>query len=412
MTSPARTRQSVEPAQSGHHARRGHNSATVTSLPASGIRRFFELLDETAGVISLAVGQPDFPTPAQITNAASDAMLAGHTGYTSNYGLIELRTRLSTHLDRLYGVQYDPARELMMTTGVSEALDLAMRALLDHGDEVLVPEPAYVAYQPVVLLAGGQYVPVPTEPESDFMVTVEALEERLTPATKAILLGYPSNPTGAVLERPTMEAIARFAAEHDLFVIADELYDRLVYGIEHVCFPSLDGMWERTILLGGFSKAYAMTGWRLGYVAAPPDILEAMMKVHQYVMMSAPTAAQYAAVEALDSGEEDVRGMLAEYDRRRRMVVGRLNAMGLDTVEPRGAFYAFPDIRSTGLDDFTFAETLLQEERVAVVPGSAFGESGTGFVRICYAADYDDIVEAMDRTERFVTRRRSMAGAS
>ncbi len=412
MTSPARTLQSADVPAPEHRARRGHNSATVTSLPASGIRRFFELLDETAGVISLAVGQPDFPTPAQITNAASDAMLAGHTGYTSNYGLIELRTRLSTHLDRLYGVQYDPARELMMTTGVSEALDLAMRALLDHGDEVLVPEPAYVAYQPVVLLAGGQYVPVPTEPESDFVVTVEALEERLTPATKAILLGYPSNPTGAVLERPTMEAIARFAAEHDLFVIADELYDRLVYGIEHVCFPSLDGMWERTVLLGGFSKAYAMTGWRLGYVAAPPDILEAMMKVHQYVMMSAPTAAQYAAVEALDSGEEDVRGMLAEYDRRRRMVVGRLNAMGLDTVEPRGAFYAFPDIRSTGLDDFTFAETLLQEERVAVVPGSAFGESGTGFVRICYAADYDDIVEAMDRTERFVARRRSMAGAS
>ena len=412
MTSPARTLQSADAPEPEHRARRGHNSATVTALPSSGIRRFFELLDETAGVISLAVGQPDFPTPAQITNAASDAMLAGHTGYTSNYGLPELRERLSNHLERLYGVQYDPARELMMTTGVSEALDLAMRALLDHGDEVLVPEPAYVAYQPVVLLAGGRYVAVPTEPESDFVVTVEALEERLTPATKAILLGYPSNPTGAVLERATMEAIARFAAEHDLFVIADELYDRLVYGIEHVCFASLDGMWERTVLLGGFSKAYAMTGWRLGYAAAPPDILEAMMKVHQYVMMSAPTAAQYAAIEALDSGEEDVRGMLAEYDRRRRMVVGRLNAMGLDTVEPRGAFYAFPDIRSTGLDDYTFAETLLAEERVAVVPGSAFGESGAGFVRICYAADYDDIAEAMDRTERFVMRRRSMGGAS
>ena len=412
MTSPARTLHSADVPESGHRARRGSNSATVDGLPSSGIRRFFELLDEAQGVISLAVGQPDFPTPAQITNAASDAMLAGHTGYTSNYGLRELRERLSNHIHRLYGVRYDPGRELMMTTGVSEALDLAMRALLDHGDEVLVPEPAYVAYQPVVLLAGGHYVPVPTAPDADFMVTVEALEERLTPATKAILLGYPSNPTGAVLERPAMEAIARFALEHDLFVIADELYDRLVYGIDHVCFPSLDGMWERTILLGGFSKAYAMTGWRLGYAAAPPDILEAMMKVHQYVMMSAPTAAQYAAVEALDSGEEDVRGMLAEYDRRRRMVVDRLNAMGLDTVEPRGAFYAFPDIRSTGLDDFTFAETLLAEEHVAVVPGSAFGESGTGFVRICYAADYDDIVEAMDRTERFVARRRSADGAS
>ena len=410
MTSPARTMQATNGPEPGHRARRGRNSATVTALPSSGIRRFFELLDSTTGVISLAVGQPDFPTPAQITNAASDAMLAGHTGYTSNYGLPELRARLGAHIERLYGVRYDPERELMMTTGVSEALDLAMRALVDRGDEVLTPEPAYVAYQPVVLLAGGSYVGVPTEPESDFMVTVEALEAAVTPATKAILLGYPSNPTGAVLERPTMEAIARFAAEHDLFVIADELYDRLVYGIEHVCFASLDGMRERTILLGGFSKAYAMTGWRLGYVAAPSHILEAMMKVHQYVMMSAPTAAQYAAIEALDSGEEDVRGMLAEYDRRRRMVVGRLNAMGLDTVEPRGAFYAFPDIRSTGLDDFAFAESLLAEEHVAVVPGSAFGESGTGFVRVCYAADYDDIAEAMDRTERFVARRIAASG--
>ena len=395
----------------GHEARRGRNSATVSALPSSGIRRFFEMLDAATGVISLAVGQPDFPTPAQITNAASDAMLAGHTGYTSNYGLPELRERLAAHLGRLYGVEYDPARELMMTTGVSEALDLAMRALLDHGDEVLVPEPAYVAYQPVVLLAGGRYVPVPTSPAAEFAVTAEALEERLTPATKAILLGYPSNPTGAVLGRPAMEAIARFAAEHDLFVVADELYDRLVYGVEHVCFAAIEGMRERTVLLGGFSKAYAMTGWRLGYAAAPSAVLEAMMKVHQYVMMSAPTAAQYAAIEALNSGEEDVRGMLAEYDRRRRMMVARLNAMGLATVEPRGAFYAFPDVRSTGLDDIAFAEALLEEERVAMVPGSAFGESGAGFVRACYAADYDDIAEAMDRIERFVARRRADGGA-
>ena len=394
-----------------HSARRGLHSETVALLPASGIRRFFELLDQATGVISLAVGQPDFATPAQITNAASEAMLAGHTGYTSNYGVPELREMLSRQLERLYGVRYAPEGELMLTSGVSQALDIAMRALVDHGDEVLVPEPAYVAYQPVVQLAGGRYVPVPTEPETAFMVTAAALEERITRATKAILLGYPSNPTGAVLDRPTLEAIARIAEAHDLFVIADEIYDRLVYGVEHVCFPTLEGMWQRTILLGGFSKAYAMTGWRLGWVAAPPHLLEAMMKVHQYVMMCAPTAAQYAAVEALTSGEEDVRGMVAEYDRRRRMVVERLGAMGLPTVEPRGAFYAFPDIRSTGLDDLAFSEALLEEERVAMVPGSAFGESGRGFVRICYAADYDDIEEAMDRTARFVARRQAPAGA-
>ena len=397
--------------QPEHSARRGLHSETVASLPASGIRRFFELLDEATGVISLAVGQPDFATPAQITNAASEAMLAGHTGYTSNYGVPELREMLSRQIERLYGVRYDPNGELMLTSGVSEALDIAMRALVDRDDEVLVPEPAYVAYQPVVLLAGGRYIPVPTDPEHSFMVTAAALEERITPATKAILLGYPSNPTGAVLDRPAMEAIAHVAEVHDLFVIADELYDRLVYDVEHVCFPSLEGMWKRTILLGGFSKAYAMTGWRLGWVAAPPHLLEAMMKVHQYVMMCAPTAAQYAAIEALTSGEEDVRGMVAEYDRRRRLVVGRLREIGLPTVEPRGAFYAFPDIRSTGLDDLAFAEALLEEERVAMVPGSAFGESGRGFVRICYAADYEDIEEAMDRTARFVARRRARAGA-
>lgn len=392
-------------------ARRGSLSHTVDTLPASGIRRFFELLDSTEGVISLAVGQPDFPTPAQITRAASEAMLEGHTGYTSNYGLIELRTLLGRQLQRLYGVDYDPERELLLTTGVSEALDIAMRALVDEGDEVLVPEPCYVAYEPVVLLAGARYVAVPTGPETQFMVTAEELERQLTPATKVILLGYPSNPTGAVLDRSTMEEIARFAEEHNLWVIADELYDRLVYDTEHICFATLPGMRERTVLLGGFSKAYAMTGWRLGYVAASPLPLEAMMKVHQYIMMSAPTAAQYAAIEALRSGEEDVRGMVAEYDRRRRMIVRRLGQMGLPTVEPRGAFYAFPDIRSTGLNDLEFSERLVEEERVAVVPGSAFGEAGAGFVRVCYAADYASLEEAMDRMGRFVARYRSDVSA-
>ncbi len=393
-----------------YHARRGMTSHTLSTLPPSGIRRFFELLDGADGVISLAVGQPDFPTPSQITRAAADAMLAGHTGYTSNYGLLELREALAGHLDRRYGVDYSPTSELLLTTGVSEALDVSMRALLDHGDEVLVPEPGYVAYQPVVMMAGGVYVPVPTTPEQRFMVTAEALEARVTPATKAILLAYPSNPTGAVMTPEALEGVAAVAREHDLFVISDELYDRLLYGVEHVCFAALPGMRDRTVLLGGFSKAYAMTGWRLGYVAARPDLLEAIMKIHQYVMMSAPTAAQYAALEAFHSAEEDVRGMVAEYDRRRVLVCRRIAEIGLPLVEPRGAFYAFPDVRPTGMDGQAFAEALLAEEQVAVVPGGAFGESGRDFVRICYATAYDQLAEALDRIERFVRRRVPAAG--
>lgn len=397
---------------SGHRAQRGAIAQTVAAIPASGIRRFFELLDSVDGVISLAVGQPDFATPAQITRAAADSMLAGNTGYTSNYGLIELRELLARHLERMYGVSYSPTRELLLTTGVSEALDLAIRALIDPGDEVLVPEPGYVAYEPVLQLAGGRYVAIPTDESTQFMVTVDALRAKLTPATKALLIGYPANPTGAVLDRATLEGIAAFVTEHDLLVISDEVYDRLIYGQQHICFASLPGMRERTVLLGGFSKAYAMTGWRLGYAAAPAHILEAMMKVHQYVMMSAPTAAQYAAVEAMISGEEDVRGMVAEYDRRRKLVYSRLVAMGLPTVEPKGAFYCFPDIRSSGVpNDIEFAEQLLLEERVAVVPGSAFGQSGQGHVRLCYASAYDQLEDALGRIERFVTRHRGEAAS-
>ena len=394
-------------AEGEHVAQRGATSSVVSSLPSSGIRRFFEMLDSMEDVISLGVGQPDFATPAQITRAAMDAMVDGRTGYTSNYGLLEVRELLSEHLARRYGVEYSPKTEILLTTGVSEALDLACRALIDPGDEVLVPEPAYVAFQPVILLAGGRYVAVPTTAADEFMVTAEQLEARITPATKAVLLAYPSNPTGAVMSRAAMEAVADVVRRHDLWVISDETYDRLVYGHEHVCFPSIAGMRERTVLLGGFSKAYAMTGWRLGFAAAPPVVLEEMMKVHQYVMMSAPSAAQYAALEALRSGEEDVRGMAAEYDRRRQKVLGRLRQMGLPVVEPRGAFYIFPDITSTGLTDLEFCERLLQEERVAVIPGASFGDSGKGFVRICYAASDADIEVAMDRIERFVTRRRA-----
>jgi aminotransferase len=384
---------------------RGQTSRRVASIPASGIRRFFDLLARMDGVISLGVGEPDFVTPIKIRNAGIRAIEEGRTRYTSNFGILELREAVAAHLDRLYGVSYDPATEIILTTGVSEGLSIAFHAILDNGDEVLGPDPCFVAYPPAVVLAGGAFVPVPTSMENGFRVRAEDLESRITPRMKAIMLGYPANPTGAVMERGDLLAVAEVAARHDLFVVSDEIYDRLVYGVEHTCFASLPGMRERTILLGGFSKAYAMTGWRLGWAAARPDVLEAMMKVHQYVMMSAPTMSQYAGLEALASGEEDVRGMVAEYDRRRRLIVSGFNSMGLTCFEPRGAFYAFPSIAATRLSDEEFAEKLL-EEKVAVVPGSAFGEQGRGHIRACYATSYENIERALEAIERFVRRYR------
>jgi aminotransferase len=383
---------------------RGNISQHVQSIPSSGIRRFFDLLASMEGVISLGVGQPDFVTPNQIRQAAIKSIEDGETYYTSNYGLVELRTAISRHLQRLYGVHYDSGTEIIATAGVSEALNIALQAIIDPGDEVLSPDPGYVAYLPCVLLAGGVYTQVPTRAEDGFVLHPDALEQRITPKTKALLIGYPANPTGAVMSREVMMAVAEIVEKHNLFVISDEIYDRLVYGVEHVCFASLPKMQERTIHLGGFSKAYAMTGWRLAYACARSELTEAMMKVHQYVMMSAPTPAQFAAIEALNSGEEDVRGMVAEYDRRRKLVVGKLNEMGLRCAEPHGAFYAFPNIGSTGMNDETFAERLLMEERVAIIPGSAFGEAGAGHVRICYAQRYDLLEEAMERMRRFVAR--------
>ncbi|MBF6601217.1 MAG: aminotransferase class I/II-fold pyridoxal phosphate-dependent enzyme [Dehalococcoidia bacterium] len=383
---------------------RGNISKHVQSIPSSGIRRFFDLLASMEGVISLGVGQPDFVTPNHIRQAAIRSIADGETYYTSNYGLVELRHAISRHLDRLYGVRYDAGTEIIVTAGVSEALNIALEAILDPGDEVLSPDPGYVAYLPCVLLAGGRYVQVPTRAEDGFALRPEDLERRITPRSKAILFGYPANPTGALMSRDVMLAVAGIARRHNLFVISDEIYDRLVYGTEHVCVPSLPEMKERTILLGGFSKAYAMTGWRLAYTCARSELTEAMMKVHQYVMMSAPTPAQFAALDAMVAGEEDVRGMVAEYDRRRRLVVGALNDMGLECAEPKGAFYAFPHIGASGMNDETFAERLLMEERVAVIPGSAFGEAGAGHVRICYAQRYDLLEEAMDRMRRFVGR--------
>ena len=374
----------------------------VRSIPPSGIRKFFDLIATMDGVISLGVGEPDFTTPWHIREAAIYSLELGYTMYTSNYGLPELRQSLARHLARLYEVEYDPRSELLITVGVSEGLDIAVRAILDPGDEVIIPDPGYVSYAPCVVLAGGTVVPVPTREEDDFKVRAAEIAARVTPRTKALLLGYPNNPTGATLTRDELAEIAQVAAERDLLVISDEIYDRLTYGGQHTCFASLPRMRERTILLGGFSKAYAMTGWRIGYLAAPRAILEGIVKIHQYSALCAPMMSQKAALEALRAGEADVAAMVEEYDRRRRVMVKGLRDLGLPCFEPRGAFYVFPSVAPTGMDDEQFAERLLVEEKVAVVPGSAFGESGRGHVRCCYATSMKSISEALLRIGRFV----------
>ncbi|MDA8217646.1 MAG: aminotransferase class I/II-fold pyridoxal phosphate-dependent enzyme [Dehalococcoidales bacterium] len=376
----------------------------VQHIPPSGIRKFFDLLGTMEGVISLGVGEPDFTTPWHIREAAIHSIEQGYTMYTSNYGILELREELARHLARTYEVVYDPRRELLITVGVSEALDLALRAILNPGEEVIIPDPGYVSYMPCTVLAGGKVVSVPTRVEDDFKVSAAAIEARVTPATKAILLGYPNNPTGAVLTHDELAAIAEVAKRNDLLVISDEIYDRLVYDGDHTCFSSLPGMHDRTILLGGFSKSYAMTGWRIGYAAAPADILEAMLKIHQYGALCAPIMSQKAAIQALKAGEGDVQEMVADYNRRRRVMVKGLNDIGLSCFEPKGAFYAFPSVASTGLSSESFAERLLYEEKVAVVPGSAFGEAGEGYVRCCYATSLEHINEALKRIDSFVRR--------
>jgi aminotransferase len=380
-------------------------SERVRAVPPSGIRRFFDILATMDDVISLGVGEPDFDTPRAIVEAGVESLREGRTHYTSNFGTFELRKELAGHLERLYGVAYDPATELLITVGASEAVDLALRATCDPGDEVILHEPSYVAYVPAGVFAGGVVRHVATRYEDDFALDPAAVEAAITPHTKALFLGYPCNPTGAVLPEAVQDELAAIAVRHDLLVYADEIYDRLAYGTyRHRAMSALPGMRERTILMGGFSKAYAMTGWRVGWVAAPAGMLEGIVKVHQYGIMSAPTTAQDAALMALVEGEPEVERMRAEYDRRRRLIVDGLNAIGLDTFEPRGAFYAFPRISSTGLDDETFTERLLTEERVAVVPGSAFGPSGAGHVRMCYATSYEQLEEALRRIGRFVER--------
>jgi aminotransferase len=387
-------------------AKRSLTSERVGRLPASGIRRFFDLAAGIPGVISLGVGEPDFVTPDAFRDAAVRSIKEGKTQYTSNYGLLALREAIAAHTTQLRRVTYDPRAEILVTVGVSEAVDLALRATLNEGDEVIVADPSYVAYVPGIVLAGGVPVTVPTDEANDFRLLAADVRKAITPRTRAILLGFPNNPTGAVLEAEDVRGIAALAKEHDLLVYADEIYDRLVYGTEHRSILDEAGMKERTIYLAGFSKAYAMTGWRVGYACAPAEIIEQMMKIHQYTVMCVPTAAQYAALEAMRSGEAEVRRMVAEYDKRRKRMYERFNAMGLHCFEPRGAFYCFPNVTSTGLTDDQFCERLLKEEQVVVVPGSAFGERGVGHVRACYAASMENIDEACGRIERFVGRQR------
>lgn len=379
-------------------------SQRVRMVKPSGIRKFFDIINTMPDVISLGVGEPDFVTPEHIRQAGMESIKQGHTRYTSNYGILELRQEIAAMLERRYNLHYDPTTQVLVTVGVSEGVDLAMRTIIDPGDEVISPDPGYVAYEADIVFAGGVAVPVPTYAQYDFGVRAAEIAAAITPRTKMILLGNPNNPTGAVIPPPELEAIAKLAVEHDLIVALDEVYSRLVYNTEFRCIATYPGMQERTILLDGFSKAYAMTGWRVGYVAAPAPILEAMLKIHQYTIMCAGTAAQEAALEALRNGEADVQMMHDDYARRGRMFVDGLNRIGLPTCEPRGAFYVFPSISNTGMTDEEFAEKLLFEEQVAVVPGSAFGAAGQGYVRCAYCTAYPKLEEALIRIERFLQK--------
>ena len=377
----------------------------VEQIPPSGIRKFFDISATMKNVISLGIGEPDFVTPAPILEAGRLSLQQGETSYTSNSGTLELRQAISRNLAAAYNVHYDPETEVIVTVGASEAVYLAVTAILNPGDEVIIPEPCFVSYAPEVALAGGVPVPVPTYVEDGFQVTAVTIEKAITPKTKALLISYPNNPTGAVLTREMMQEIAVVVEENDLLIISDEIYDRLVYGFDHVCVPGLPGMRERTILIGGFSKDFAMTGWRLGYACASPDLLGAMRKIHQYTIMSAPTTAQAAGVIALSpAGFSAAETMRQEYDRRRRLIVDGFNTLGMDCFEPRGAFYAFPSIAKTGMTSDEFAMKLLDEEEVAMVPGDAFGASGAGYMRASYATKYEKIEEALNRLERFMRR--------
>jgi aminotransferase len=383
-----------------------HISQRANKLSPSGIRKFFDLVYAMPDAISLGVGEPDFVTPWHIREYAIESIEKGQTMYTSNSGIIELRKELNKYIKTEYGVEYDSTTEMLVTVGVSEGLDLAMRAIINTGDEVIISDPAYVAYSSAVILADGVPVSVPTYESNNFALDAKDVENYITQKTRAILIGYPSNPTGAVMSKDQLIAIARLAQKHNLIVVSDEIYAKLVYGVNHTCIASLPGMKERTVLLNGFSKAFAMTGWRVGYACAPREIIAAMTKIHQYSMMCVSTMGQMAAIEALRNGSESVKEMVDDYNRRRLVIVKGLCDIGLSCFEPRGAFYAFPSIKCTGMDSEQFAEKLLAEEKVAVVPGSAFGQCGEGYVRCCYATALEDIQEALKRMKRFVNKYR------
>ncbi len=382
-------------------------SPAVHAVPPSGIRKYFDIAAEMEDVVSLGVGEPDFITPWSIRESCVHGLEQGYTSYTANRGMLELREEIAAHYAGRYGISYEPAKDILITVGVSEALDIAVRAILSPGDEVLIPEPCYVSYQACVTFAGGKPVPVAAKLENDFRITPEELEPHVTKRTKALLIGYPNNPTGAVMAKDDLLKIAAFAEKHDLIVISDEIYGDLTYGgMEHTAFSSLPDMKERTILLNGFSKAYAMTGWRIGYALGNPDFIAAMTKIHQYTMLCAPITAQIAAVEALRRGEKYMKKMVAEYDRRRRLIYDGFLKLGLSCFEPKGAFYIFPNITSSGYTDEEFAENLLRKEHVALVPGSAFGASGKGHIRCSYATSIDKISEALARIGNFLRNHR------
>ena len=382
-------------------------SPVVRDMPPSGIRRFFDLVAEMKGVISLGVGEPDFVTPWSIRESCIYSLEKGMTMYTSNYGLLELREEIAQSISTDYGVNYDPRREIVVTVGVSEAMDLAMRAILTPGDEVIIPEPCYVSYSACTTLSGGVPVPVATTVENEFRLTPQQLEAVITPKTKAVIIAYPSNPTGATISRPELVELAKIIEKHDLIVITDEIYDKLTYEGEHTCFASLPGMRDRTIYLNGFSKAYAMTGWRVGYACGNPDFIGAMVKIHQYTMLCAPITAQMAALEALRNGKGAMEDMVKQYNQRRKLMLHGFRQMGLECFEPRGAFYIFPSIEKTGLSCEDFSEELLKASKVAVVPGTAFGQPGKGHIRCSYAASLKQLNEALERIAGFVTKRLS-----
>ena len=383
-------------------------SKTITTIEPSGIRKFFDIVSEMDDAISLGVGEPDFDTPWHIRDEGIYSLEKGRTFYTSNAGLKELKIEISKYLDRRFGLSYDYKKEMLVTVGGSEAIDIAMRAMLDPQDEVLIPQPSYVSYVPCCVLANGTPVPIELKAENEFRLTAEELEAAITPKTKLLVMPFPNNPTGAVMEKKDLEAVAEVVKKHDLFVLSDEIYAELTYLDNHVSIASIPGMRERTIVINGFSKSHAMTGWRLGYACGPEVIIKQMLKIHQFAIMCAPTTSQYAAVEALRNGDEDVAMMREEYNGRRRYVLERFKEMGLSCFEPFGAFYAFPCIKDLGMTSDEFATKLLQTKKVAVVPGTAFGACGEGFLRISYAYSLDDLRIALDRVAEFVTEIREI----